>query len=53
MTSIIKFERKIRSSGRSAVIVIPPDIMRSLNWDIGDEVMISVTSEKAVLIEKA
>ena len=53
MTSIIKFERKIRSSGRSAVIVVPPDIMRSLDWDIGDVVKLSVTPEKAVLIEKA
>jgi antitoxin component of MazEF toxin-antitoxin module len=43
----------IRSSGRSAVVVIPPDVMRSLEWQIGDDVQISVTSERAILIEKA
>jgi antitoxin component of MazEF toxin-antitoxin module len=42
----------IRSSGRSAVVVIPPDVMRSLEWQIGDEIMISVTSERAIIITK-
>jgi len=52
MTSIIKFERTIRSSGRSAVVAIPPDVIRSLEWKIGDAVTISVTPEKTIVITK-
>ena len=52
LVSIIKFRRAIRKSGRSAMVAIPPDIMRSLEWEIGDEVTISVTQDKAILIEK-
>jgi len=52
MTSIIKFNRTIRQSGRSSVVALPPEIMNSLEWKIGDQVKISVTLEKAVIIEK-
>lgn len=34
------------------MIAIPPDIMRSLEWEVGDEVTILVTQEKAILIQK-
>jgi len=53
LTSIIKFNRTIRRSGRSAVVAMPPEIMKSLGWEVGDQVTISVTAERAVLIEKA
>jgi antitoxin component of MazEF toxin-antitoxin module len=52
MASIIKFNRTIRKSGRSAMIAIPPDVIRSLKWNIGDDVKISVTPDRAILIEK-
>jgi antitoxin component of MazEF toxin-antitoxin module len=52
LTSIVKFTRAIRKSGRSAMIAIPPDIMRSLGWEVGDEITISVTQERDVLIQK-
>lgn len=52
MTSVIKFHRKIRRSGRSAVIALPRDLMKSLGWEIEDDIIISATPEKAVLIEK-
>lgn len=53
MTSIIKFDRTIRQSGRSSVVALPPELLKALNWKIGDKVRISATTEKAVLIEKA
>ena len=51
--SIIKFHRKIRKSGRSAVIALPTDLMTSLGWEIGEAVVITATIEKAILIERS
>jgi antitoxin component of MazEF toxin-antitoxin module len=52
MTQIIKFTRSIRSSGRSAVIAIPPDLMKSLEWTIGDEITIQATQDRGILIQR-
>ena len=48
----ITFKRTIRRSGGSAMVALPPEIMEGLGWDLGDEVTISVTQDKAILIEK-
>lgn len=53
MSSQIKFERKIRRSGGSATVTIPLEIVKALGWKLGDSVLISITPERAVLIEKA
>jgi len=34
------------------MIAIPPEIMETLGWKVGDEVLISITPEGAILIEK-
>ena len=34
------------------MIAIPPEIMEALGWKVGDEVLISITPDGAILIEK-
>jgi antitoxin component of MazEF toxin-antitoxin module len=34
------------------MVALPPEILEGLNWKLGDEVTISVTQEKAILIQK-
>ena len=45
----IKFRRKIRKSGGSAAIVIPPEILDALKWKVGDEVEIYAENQKIIV----
>jgi len=48
----IRFRRKIRQSGGSSAIVIPPEILEHLDWKIGDQIEI-YTDNGRIIIEKS
>lgn len=46
---VVKFKRRIRQSGGSAAIVIPPEILRALKWKLGDIVELYSEDQKLVV----
>jgi len=50
--AIVRFIRKIRESGGSAAIVIPPEILKALGWLLGDEIELHIEDGK-LIIEKS
>ncbi len=50
--AIVKFNRKIRQSGGSAAIAVPPELLNALNWKIGDEIVVYADEQK-LIIKKA
>jgi len=48
----VKFKRRIRKSGGSAAVVIPPELLNALKWKIGDEVLIYIENGKLVIVRK-
>jgi antitoxin component of MazEF toxin-antitoxin module len=47
--TVVKFNRTIRQSGRSAAVAVPPELMNALNWKIGENVEIFADEEKLVI----
>ena len=45
---VVKFKRTIRQSGGSAAIAIPPEILKALDWKIGDSVEIYAEEQRLV-----
>jgi len=48
------FERKLRSSGGTTSLIIPPDIVKNLNWKVGCDLSIEayIDEEKIVIKRK-
>ena len=44
--AVVKFKRKIRQSGGSAAIAIPPEILDALKWKIGNEIELSIEDQR-------
>jgi len=48
---IIKFQREIRRSGGSFALTLPPELLESLGWNLGDKVQVYSDNEH-IVIEK-
>lgn len=51
MAGLIKFERKVRRSGGTLAITIPPEIQKAIGLKEGQDVMLSLTDAREILIE--
>jgi antitoxin component of MazEF toxin-antitoxin module len=47
--TVVKFNRSIRKSGGSAAIAVPTELMKALNWKIGENVELFADEEKLVI----
>jgi antitoxin component of MazEF toxin-antitoxin module len=45
----VRFRRKIRRSGGSAAVVIPPEVLEALGWRIGDTVTIYIEGSRLAI----
>jgi len=45
----VRFRRKVRRSGGSAAVVIPPEILEALRWKIGDTVIIYIEGSRLII----
>ena len=50
---LIKFERTIRRSGGSAAVAIPPEMLKALNWKIGNTVEMYIENQTLVITRKS
>jgi len=53
MTSLIRFQRKIRQSGGSLGITIPDEILKAADLKKGDPVNIYLNEKRQIIVEKA
>lgn len=47
--AIVIFKRKIRKSGGSASIAIPPEVLEALQWKIGDAIELFPTGQEMII----
>lgn len=43
---------KIRSVGGSRVVTLPADFIEEMNWEIGDELILTIASNNSVVLTK-
>jgi antitoxin component of MazEF toxin-antitoxin module len=51
MAGLIKFERKVRRTGGTLAVTIPPEVQRAIDLKEGQDVLISLTGERDILIQ--
>jgi len=44
------FERKLRTSGGTAAVSIPPNIVKNIGWELGDDLILEVYLQTRMII---
>lgn len=44
------FERKLRTSGGTAAVSIPPNIVKNIGWKLGDDLILEVYLQTRMII---
>jgi antitoxin component of MazEF toxin-antitoxin module len=47
--AVVRFKRRIRKSGGSAAIAIPPELLNALNWKIGDAIELHAQEQELIV----
>ena len=53
MSSLVKFERRIRQSGGSVGITIPDELLKAAGIQKGDTVSLWMNEKRQIIVEKA
>ena len=51
MATRVHFKRKLRKTGQSFAVTIPPELLEALGWEESDTLQLSIT-DTCILIKK-